>query len=153
MPAKPDVWQKDTGGNIGEWYSRSWTFSDPKWLQNCCPQVIWGTFWGDPSPCEAVIHPNCPKISENLLLHLNPGNPRFRCDLMTLPFLHFFRKGLKTAFFTDFRRRPALTSPFLETGSWFLVWTSPIGGALRIKTLAEIRWLCLFFVFWENKCP
>ena len=26
---------------------------------------------------------------------------------------------------------------------WFLVWTSPIVGALGIKTLAEIRWLCI----------
>ena len=26
---------------------------------------------------------------------------------------------------------------------WFLVWTSPIVGTLGIKTLAEIRWLCI----------
>ena len=60
-----------------------------KTVKNC-------TFWGDPNPCEAVIHPKGPKISENLLLHLNPGNPRFCCDLMTSPFLHFFKNGLQT---------------------------------------------------------
>ena len=50
-------------------------------------------------------------------------------------------------------RRHALTSTFFELGRWFLVWTSLIGGALRIKILAEIRWLCLFFVFSISDTP
>ena len=48
-------------------------------------------FCGDPSPCEAAISPKHPRLSENLLLYVNPGNPTFRCDPMTLPFLHFFK--------------------------------------------------------------